>query len=67
MAQITIDVETKVTYQVEVEISDEDFEAWDNGELDEADLLDMYEDEIREVQSDFDLNSGDLSSELWVH
>lgn len=63
MAHMTIDF----NYQVEVEISNKDREAYRTGELDQVGLLAKYKDDMRKAQSNFDLNSEDLSLKMWVH
>ena len=66
MKAINIHFETTVNYDLEIEISDKNYERWENGEIDDDELLEMYQDKIESIQADFDLNEGDLDTNYWM-
>ena len=66
METITINFETTVEYNIDIEISEEDYELYINGEIDSNDLIEKYEDEIRKEQNKIDYNTLESSSDLWI-
>lgn len=66
METITINFETTVEYTIDIEISEEDFKLYNNGEIDSDDLIEKYEDEIRREQTKIDYNELESSSYLWI-
>jgi len=66
MQAINVHFETTVNYDLEIEISDKNYERWEKGEIDDDELLDMYQDKIESTQAEFDLNAGELSTERWM-
>ena len=66
METIKVSVETTVNYEIELEVSDKNYEKWENGEIDGDELLDIYEEKLLNTVAKEDLNSFDADSNFWM-
>jgi len=60
MRTISVQVEATVNFEVEIDISDKNYEKFENGEIGSDELEEIYQDKIQNAVSKYDLNCGDI-------
>lgn len=60
MENITVHIEASLEYDVEIEISDANYRKYENGEIDDEELLEIYEDKINDAAIEADRDAADF-------
>ena len=60
MENITVHIEANLEYDVEIEISDANYRKYENGEIDDEELLEIYEDKINDAAIEADRDTADF-------